>query len=176
MIEEIELKEGVKAELQDKKLVVTGPKGALERTFNYPGIKTDAQNNKVTIKTSSEKNKMKKIIKTWAAHVKNMIRGAEKGFEYRLKIASSHFPISASAKDNTVIIKNFMGEKKDRKARIMPGSQVKIQGTEIIVESADREKAGQTAANIEKATRVTNKDRRTFMDGIYIIQKPGREE
>ncbi len=175
MIETIELKEGVTATIEDKTLKINGLKGQTKREFSYPGLKILLKNNAVIVETEKDQKKMKKMIKTWAAHIKNMIRGAEQGFTYKLKIASSHFPMSVNVKDGQVIIKNFVGEKKDRKARIVEGAEARVEGGHIIVESPDREKAGQTAANIEKATRIRGKDRRVFMDGIYITQKPGRQ-
>ncbi|RLI40158.1 50S ribosomal protein L6, partial [Candidatus Bathyarchaeota archaeon] len=39
------------------------------------------------------------------------------------------------------------------------------------------EEVGQTAANIEQATRIKNKDPRKFLDGIYVYEKhEGLEE
>jgi large subunit ribosomal protein L6 len=34
------------------------------------------------------------------------------------------------------------------------------------------EDVGQTAADIEQLTRVTDKDTRVFQDGVYIVDKP----
>ena len=39
--------------------------------------------------------------------------------------------------------------------------------TDIIVKGSDREKVGQTAANIERCCVVKKRDRRVFQDGIY---------
>mgnify|MGYP000225838052 CR=1 FL=1 len=35
----------------------------------------------------------------------------------------------------------------------------------------NKEKVGQTAANIEKATRVKGYDTRVFQDGIYLVSR-----
>jgi large subunit ribosomal protein L6 len=77
---------------------------------------------------------------------------------------------------NKLIISNFLGEKVSRHATILPNVDVQIKGAKITITSNDKEAAGQTAANIEKASIVRNRDRRVFQDGIYIIEKPGRAE
>ena len=43
--------------------------------------------------------------------------------------------------------------------------------TDVVVKGADREKVGQTAANIESACKIKKRDRRVFQDGIYIVSK-----
>jgi large subunit ribosomal protein L6 len=69
-----------------------------------------------------------------------------------------------------------LGEKIPRYANIISGVEINVKGQEITITSHDIEAAGQTAANIEKATKVRNRDRRIFQDGIYIVEKPGREK
>ena len=52
--------------------------------------------------------------------------------------------------------------------------KISVNGEEILVESNNKELAGQTAANIELLTRRTGFDRRVFQDGIYITEKAGK--
>lgn len=108
---------------------------------------------------------------TIAAHIRNMIKGVTKGYTYRLKIVYAHFPMKVTVKGDTVVIENFLGERAPRYAKILPGVKVEVKGEEVIVSGIDKEKVGQTAANIELATRVRGFDIRKFQDGIYIVSK-----
>ena len=56
---------------------------------------------------------------------------------------------------------------------ILEGVSVEIKGDEVIVKGIDKEKVGQTTANIERATAVKSRDVRVFQDGIYRISKGG---
>jgi large subunit ribosomal protein L6 len=104
-----------------------------------------------------------------------MIKGAQEGFEYILKIGFSHFPMTVELQDKGALIKNFLGEKVPRKMKILDGVKVKLDKDTITVTSSDKELAGQTAANFEKATMIVNRDRRVFQDGIFIVSKAGEE-
>ena len=118
--------------------------------------------------------KEKTMIGTYSAHIKNLLAGVKSGFDYKLKICSGHFPMTVAVEKNKVMINNFMGEKVPRSARIFLGVDVKVEGDTITVSGFDREKVGQSAANIELATRRPGFDKRIFQDGCYIVSKSGR--
>ena len=103
-----------------------------------------------------------------------MIAGCQQPFVYKLKVCSGHFPITVKKEGEKIFISNFLGEKIPRVSPILPHVDVKIDKDIIIVSSSDREAAGQTAANLERATYITKRDRRVFQDGCYITEKPQR--
>lgn len=171
-IKELTIPENVNVEIKDKKVKVTGPKGELEREFELlAGIKIEKVNNKIKVSSESERRKIKALVGTIASHIKNMIDGVTKGFVYRLRIVYSHFPITVKVEKDKVLIQNFLGERTPRIAKIVGNTEVKVEGSEIIVSGIDLEKVSQTAANIELSTRIIGYDRRRFMDGCYIVSK-----
>ncbi len=171
----IALKEGVTAELKDAVLTIKGPSGETSRDFFSPLIELKVNNNEIELTSKSEKRKFSRIFHTAKAHINNMIKGAAEGFEYKLKICSGHFPMTVKKEGNEIIITNFLGEKIPRKSKIIDGVDVEIKGEEITVKSVNIESAGQTAANLEKATFIKKRDRRIFQDGCYITFKPKNE-
>lgn len=158
-------------------LTIKGPKGEVTKSFKNPRIEV-LVDGVIKIKTRTEKRNRadKMYIHTFRAHIRNMIKGVQEGFTATLKVCSGHFPITVSTEGDTVVVKNFLGEKKPRKTTAMEGVKVNVQGDQITVEGADIEKVGQTAARIEQVTRITNRDRRIFQDGCYITRKPGARE
>ena len=179
IVEEVEIPENVTIEINGMRVKVTGPKGTIERDFSHiRGVEIRKEDNKIIIETFFANRKKKALVPTIAAHIENMIKGVTKGFRYKLKIIYSHFPVNVKVdeKGKKVIIENFLGEKAPRIAKIVGNVTVKVKGDDIIVEGIDIEEVGQTAANIEHATKVKNYDRRVFMDGIYIYEKGVIEE
>jgi large subunit ribosomal protein L6 len=102
-----------------------------------------------------------------------MIEGVTRKFRYEMKIVYAHFPISVEydPAKKILLIKNFLGERSARKAEIPSGVDVQIKGDNVILESVDKEKVGQAAARIQKATKIKKKDPRVFSDGIYVYRK-----
>ncbi|OIO80524.1 50S ribosomal protein L6 [Candidatus Pacearchaeota archaeon CG1_02_32_132] len=115
-----------------------------------------------------------KIIKSDIAHIKNVFKGLNDDFVYKLEICNVHFPMNVKVEGDKVLISNFLGEKITRVSKISPGVKVEVKNKEIIVSGSDIGKTGQTAANLEKASKVRVRDRRIFQDGIFITEKPRR--
>ncbi len=172
--EQINIPEGVTATLENNQLTIKGEKGELKRTFSHPKISISISNNNIEINSKDVRRKEKALIGTFIAHIKNMIKGVTEGFEYRMKTVFSHFPIKTSVDGNNFIIQNFLGERSARKAIILEGVTVEPQGENVKVSGIDKEKVGQTVANIERATRVKKRDIRVFQDGVYRISKGER--
>ncbi|MDK2795685.1 MAG: large subunit ribosomal protein [Archaeoglobaceae archaeon] len=149
-----------------------GPLGENSRFLKFRDVFIEKTEDGVRVYTPILKAKHKAIVGTYVAHIKNLIKGVREGFEYKLKVFYAHFPVKLRVSGDEVIIENFLGETTPRRAKIVGRAKVEIKGQEIIVKGLDIEECGQTAANLERATKIRNKDRRVFQDGIYIVKKP----
>ena len=169
----INLPEGINASLQDNTVKIEGPQGTLEREFFHPSLEISIDNRIIKIRSTRKENKkIKALMFTWRAHINNMIKGVEKGYEYHLKVYYVHFPMTVKVEGDKIVISNFLGEKGNRYARIIGNTSVEVKGDLIIVKGINKEHVGQTAANIELATKNKGgRDRRKFLDGIYLIKK-----
>lgn len=175
---EIEVPQGINISLDNNLLAVKGTKGEVKKEFNNPRIELKADNEKIDIKIKKglkQTKTDKTSTATYYAHIRNMLKGAANGYSAKLKICSGHFPMTVNLDGNKFSVKNFLGEKVPRAINIKPGVKVEIQGDTIKITGVDKDLVGQTAANIEQLTRITNRDRRIFQDGIYILEKPGEE-
>jgi len=171
--EEIILPEETTATYTDHILTIKGANGELSRIFNHPDITLALKDNTITIQCNRPRRKQKALVGTYHAHINNMIHGINVGFEYHMKTVYSHFPIKTSVQGTTFIIENFLGERSPRKAQILENVTVDIAGDMVTVKGIDKEKVGQTVANIERATAVKRRDIRVFQDGIYRIDRGG---
>jgi len=172
---ELEIPQGIEAKIDKRTIIIKGPKGELKKTFIVPNIELECKENKMLIKASRNTKREKKLVGTLKASIKNMFKGATESHKYVLKICSGHFPMKVDVKGDTLAINNFLGEKFPRTLKLKEGVSVKVEGDMINVESIDKGLAGQTAADVEQLTRRANYDARIFQDGIYIINKDGKE-
>ena len=171
--DEIVVPEGVEVLISPPRVSVKGPKGQIERMLFNPYVKIKSEEGKVILEIKNAGKHEKMFMKTFKAHIKNMVNGVVEGYSYKLKICSGHFPMTVKHEQNKIIVSNFLGEKIPRVAVIPEGVEVEIKKDEITLAGINKEIVGQAAANIEKSTKITKRDRRKFQDGIYITQKAG---
>lgn len=169
------LPEGMGASMDGNSVTLNKDGNSLSREFTHNSVSLRQIDDGIEVYCKHPRRSEMAIAGTWAAHLRNMVKGLDEGFEYRLKAVFSHFPMTLKVDGNKFIITNMLGEKVPRVAKL-PWSpsevQVKIEGkSDIIVTGADREKVGQSAANIEKACKVKKRDPRVFQDGVYITSK-----
>jgi len=164
--------EGVAVTIEGHKVTVKGAKYTLTRDFYHASaVSLETDGKTVRVWAQWPRKKEASLVGTIESHIKNMITGVTKGYTYKLKIVFSHFPITVKIQDKAVLVENFTGERRARKADILGDVKAKLEGDDIIVSGANLEDVSQTSANIEQMTRVTNKDPRVFLDGIYVFER-----
>ncbi|BFU23794.1 60S ribosomal protein L9 putative [Entamoeba histolytica] len=182
--EHVVIPEGVTIEINKKNIKVTGPRGTLTREFQHP--KVDIYASKLVVKKEGPKENVvvidmwygnrrdSAVVRTIASHIKNMITGVTKGYQYKMRVVYAHFPVTLVIADDgkSIQVQNFLGEKRTRHIEMYDGVVVKKLGKdEICLEGNDVEKVSQSAANIHAANLVRNKDIRQFLDGVYVSEK-----
>lgn len=170
--EKITIPSNVSIKIENYKIIIKGELGEIKEDFSHASPIFILQGNELIIKIKGKGKRAKALLGTIKSLIKNMIIVVSKGYTYKLKVISSHFPISVKVSGNTVLIENFLGEKYVRKAKIV-GENTKVipKGEDIIVTGINKYEVSQTAANIERAVRIKRKDPRKFLDGIYVYEK-----
>ena len=165
--------EGVQLTIDGRRIKVTGPKGTLEEDFSHLPVKFALEEQSIRVFSEWARKREVALVGTALAHVRNMIRGVTSGYTYKLKIVYAHFPVTVKVneKQKRLTIDNFTGEKTPRIAKIIGSAKVKIVSDELHVQGTNLGDVSQTAANIQGATRIRDKDQRVFLDGIYIFEK-----
>ena len=176
IIQTIKIPVGIEAKVDGHKISIKTKNGEITRDFKSHRLNFEQKDNSIVVVGTPINKSTRALLNTVVAHIKNMVRGLEFGFKYEMQITYSHFPMTAEVKDDKFMIKNFLGEKFPRTAKIVDGAKVEIKGQNVTISGHDLEKISQTAANIELATRVKGKDIRRFTDGIYITNKGTIEE
>lgn len=145
-------------------ITVKGAAGEVKRLF--PAIVSISSTGSA-IEVSGDNGAM---VGTTAAHLKNMIKGAKDGYKIKMKIIYAHFPITVEVKGREIIVKNFLGEKVARRAKIISNTKVEAKGQEIFISGTDKDAVGATISNLKLATKIKKRDSRVFQDGLYIVE------
>ena len=175
LFKETEIPSGVEVSRNGKEVLVKGPLGEIKKSFDFGKLDFEVKEGKVRIGNEKSTRSEKKMMNTITARLKNMIKGVQEKFEYKLKVCAGHFPMTVKVEGNKAIVKNFLGEKKDRIVPIPQGAEVQVNKDIITISAIDIDIAGQAAARFESNVKAPNKDRRIFQDGIYMTNKAGRD-
>ncbi|WP_158855092.1 50S ribosomal protein L6 [Halorhabdus sp. CUG00001] len=173
---ELQLPDEVSAEVDHLELTVEGPEGSVTRRLWYPDVAVDVEDETIVIESTEDDAETMSTLGTFESHVRNMFHGVTEGWTYEMEVFYSHFPMQVRAESEEVVIENFLGEKAPRRTPIHGETDVEIDEEQITLRGPSIEDVGQTAADIEQLTRVTDKDVRVFQDGVYITDKPNRGE
>lgn len=171
---EIIIPAGIEVEINGN--VITMKKGAnIIKKIIAGEVGMKKEGDKIILQVKKARRSVKRNYGSAKSHIKNMIEGLMNGYEYELEICNVHFPITVNfdKAKHEFVIKNVLGEKAPRIIKSEKNVEVEIKAPKIKLKSYNLEAAGQTAANLEKITKIRNRDRNKFQDGIFITKKPG---
>jgi len=169
---EIEIPSDVSITKKENLIITKGSFGSVQKDFTKMPASIEIKDKKITIRSQGNRKKDFALVNTLQSVINNMIKGSTNGFTYKLKIVFAHFPITVKIKGKEISVDNFFGERSSRNSKIIgDDTKVTVQGEDVIISGSNIENVSQTAANLELATRIKNKDSRVFLDGVYIYSK-----
>ncbi len=103
LTDKIDVPEKVTVTIQDGVVKVKGPNGEVSKRLHDPRITIEKHGEpRDGLERDSTGRKEKALLGTYAAHLRNMMNGVTKGFEYKMKIVYAHFPIKSAVKGDVV--------------------------------------------------------------------------
>ncbi len=177
-VDRIKIPDNVTVSVKGRKVTVKGPRGILTKDLHHLNLDLRVNTKKKTFTAVRWFGKRTDLstINTGLALVRNMITGVTKGYRYKLRFASAHFPINVTTEGQVVEIRNFLGEKIVRRQTVIPSVKVyrtdpKLTKDELVLEGNSVEEVSLSAARLHQLCLVKNKDIRKFLDGIYVQTK-----
>lgn len=142
----VKVSQGVKLELGDGSVVVTGPKGTLTR--DYPsGLKLEMGDGEVVVERKKEDKFSKSVQGTITAHIRNMIHGVTEGWSKALEIVGAGYRAEVRGTDLVLTI----GYSHPIIIKAPEGITFKVEKSVVTIDGIDREVVGQVAADVRGA-------------------------
>lgn len=141
----IPIPSGVKLEIKDDILTVTGPKGKLSRAI-HPRVRLDVGDAEIKVETVTPDRESKAIQGLTRTLVSNMVEGLTKGFEKTLEIAGVGFRMEL--KGNALVLSLGFSHPVEFKLPEGVSAQLIEKQAKVVLRSADKELLGLTASRL----------------------------
>jgi large subunit ribosomal protein L6 len=139
----IDVPSGVTVSVAAGNVTVKGAKGALTLALG-PGVSLQQQDKKLTVKYEGT-GQARMTAGSMRAHLANMVQGVTKGYESKLELVGVGFRAQVAGK----VLNLTLGFSHPVAYPIPEGISIETPSlTEILVKGTDRQKVGQTAAEI----------------------------
>ena len=139
----VDIPAGVTITVGDKEITVAGPKGTLQVPVQN-NTTTKVEENKIVVTRKDDEPESKAWHGLQRALLQNAVIGVTKGFEKKLEINGVGFRLSGGGREITMAL----GFSHPVKYTAPEGIELKTDKMEITVSGADKQKVGQTAAEI----------------------------
>ena len=140
----VDLPQGVTATISADAVTVKGAKGSLTLPLKS-GIKVELKDKRLEVEANAAVEGLNAIAGATRAHLANMVFGVTKGYEKKLELVGVGYRAAVQAKSLTLTLgySHLINYAIPEGVTIETPSQ-----TEIIVKGIDRQRVGQTAAEI----------------------------
>ncbi len=166
----IEVPAGVQVDIKGNHIKVTGPKGTLERDFR-PEMEFVTADNIISVKCRDNSKRTVAFSGLSRTLLDNMIIGTVSGFSKKLIIEGVGY--RADLQGNTLSLN--VGFSNPVLFDLPEGVSAKVERTEIILDSIDKELVGQTAATIRSIRKPEPyKGKGIRYEGERIVRKAGK--
>ena len=168
----IEIPQGVKIEITEKEIKVSGPKGELKQVI-HPEIKVESNDGKILVSPKAELSKKGRgLWGLYRALISNMVEGVSKGFEKKLEIEGVGFKAAVDT-DGLTMNLGFTNPVKIKK---IDGINFLVEKNVITVFGPDKERVGHIAALIRKQKKAEPyKGKGIKYQGEKIRRKEGKK-
>jgi large subunit ribosomal protein L6 len=140
----VDLPQGVSATIGADSITVKGAKGSLSLSLKS-GIKVVQQDKHLAVEADSAGDGLNAIAGATRAHLANMVTGVTKGYEKKLELVGVGYRAAVQQKSLTLTL----GYSHLINYAIPEGITIETPSqTEILVKGIDRQRVGQTAAEI----------------------------
>lgn len=140
----IDMPKGVKLEIKEGEIIVTGPKGTLKRPL-LEGMTVQAEGNVINVLRSSEEKKIMGYHGLMRTLIANMVEGVHNGFERKLEIIGIGY--RAEIQGNNVVF--YLGYSHPIAFALPQGISAQVdKQTLLTVKGIDKELLGEVAAKM----------------------------
>lgn len=143
----IPLAQGVKVEVSDGTVTVTGPKGTLSREVVHSGISVVEEDGRLVVSRENDEKEQRSMHGLMRTLVANMVVGVSTGFTKTLEIQGVGY--RAQKQGNNLNL--ALGFSHPVEVSPPPGIEFNVEGNNrVLVSGIDKELVGQVSANIRK--------------------------
>ena len=166
----IEIPSGVTITVDSGDVTVEGPKGKLVQ-FITPAVNVKIEDGVLTVSPKDESKEARSQHGLMRALINNMVIGVTKGYEKRLEVKGVGFRVSSSNNELTM----SLGFSHEVKFKAPEGVNVSNEKMIIVVSGIDKQKVGQTAAEIRALKKPEPyKGKGIMYVGEQILRKAGK--
>ncbi|ACF13567.1 ribosomal protein L6 [Chloroherpeton thalassium ATCC 35110] len=140
----VSITKGVKVELKDDKVIVSGPKGTLEQKLR-PEVTVSVDGNNVVVTRKDDTRPSKEMHGLYRVLINNMVTGVSTGFTKKLELVGVGYKAEIK-KDMLVLSLGF-----SHQIYFKTPAEIKVEvpaPTNISISGSDKELVGQVAAKI----------------------------